>query len=412
MVSLTRRATVAIDRAERPLFGAVLLGAFFGVIGQNTVGMIGPFLSAEFSIDATILGTLNAFTFASMALGSIILGWVAGRAGLRQSLRWGVGFIVVGSLIGAAGDGMTAFALSRIVTGIGLGGLSTNSVATLTALVSATARGSAVSLLNVAAGGLGNVAAFLFGLGIVGVFAAPEQAGGHGWRVILIAIAVLGVIVWLTYRAIPDVTKGAAPAGAPAQASADSGALRPPLVRAAASYFVTAGCTLTVLTFLPTLLASSGGVSSSESLLLAAIVQVGGLVGACFSLLFAANGGVKRYVIGAGTLCVGVCLAIVLQGHHIAVLMTSALLFQLAGVFAVTLYWRWFPMLFSSSERPRGMGIIIGSGSLGAVGLTWAGGVLLDRGGPALLFGGIGCAYLILLVCVSFVPERPSFDRH
>jgi hypothetical protein len=60
---------IGVTRAHKLILLLILLGAPFDSFEQNTVGIAGPALRAQWQLSAGDIGFLNTITFASSALG-------------------------------------------------------------------------------------------------------------------------------------------------------------------------------------------------------------------------------------------------------------------------------------------------------------------------------------------------------
>lgn len=88
-----------------------------------TMGYVGPHLLRDWGIPRTELAPVNSAGLIGMALGSIALGWLGDRIGRKRAYVTCLAFLCTGSLFCYLSSSVAELTAWRLVTGIGLGGV-------------------------------------------------------------------------------------------------------------------------------------------------------------------------------------------------------------------------------------------------------------------------------------------------
>lgn len=131
------------------------------------------------------------------------------RIGRRTLLGANLMIFAVGSLLCAFAPSYEILVAARFLVGLGLGGEIATAVIMLAEFFSAKHRGTAVGLINVAAAGLGNMLAPLFGVIVFSVFTGDDR---WRWLFGILVIPALAVVVYR--RALPETPRYLPPAAA------------------------------------------------------------------------------------------------------------------------------------------------------------------------------------------------------
>ena len=129
-------------------------------------------LKREWGLSDAELGTLLRMNLVGMALGALGVSPVADQFGRRPAILTCLGFMSVGMAIGGISDGFLAWRLARVVTGIGIGGMT--ATAGMLALEYASQRRREFAASAVAS-------AYPVGT-IIGAYVAVAVLDGYGWR--------------------------------------------------------------------------------------------------------------------------------------------------------------------------------------------------------------------------------------
>ncbi len=432
---------IGVTTAHKLIVLLVLVGVLFDVFEQNTIGLIGPILRAQWGLGAADIGFLNTITFASAAIGRLGSGILADRLGRRFMLNVNLLLFTVGAVICALAPGYTVLACGRFLVGLGLGGEIVTAVTLLAEFCSSGFRGTAVGMINVG-GELGNMLAPAFALVIFTL--AP---GANGWRWLFGALVLPAIMVVFYRRFVPETPRFLVAQGrvteanrvlsqlatgsfttksytvtdyvtaAPVRADTRLGSIiadisRGGLLRRTAAVgiasWMTFGAQLTILTLMPTILVAQGH-TITRSFFYTIILQSGSLLGALAAAILAAR--VRRKVVlTAGAICA------VVAGLGFGFLATTdslILLFGAAFQFFVlllnTTIWIFAPENYPTRVRAFGTSFILALGTMAGAWMPLVAGRVFDMGGTAGMFSLMAGMYAIFAIAVQFAPE--TFGR-
>lgn len=102
------------------LVTALLLAALDG-FDALSMAFVGPVLSHDWHIGKVILGLLLSSSLAGMAIGAMVLAPIADKLGRRAVVLGAIAILTIGSGLSAAAGSVPALAVSRVLTGIGIG---------------------------------------------------------------------------------------------------------------------------------------------------------------------------------------------------------------------------------------------------------------------------------------------------
>ncbi len=193
---------IGVTRSHHTIIFLILIGCLFDSFEQNAVGIVGPMLREQWGLSASDIGLLNTVTFACAAVGRIISGFIADRYGRRVMLSIDLLLFTLGAGICAMAPNLAVMALGRAVVGFGLGGEIAIAVTMLAEFCSTKFRGTAVGLVNVGAGGLGNFLAPGFGLLVFWMF-----PGDNAWRWLFACLMVPALLGAFYRRYIPETPR-------------------------------------------------------------------------------------------------------------------------------------------------------------------------------------------------------------
>ncbi len=166
------------------------------------VGSIGPALQSHKALNMTAaeLGASASAYVGGAVIGALFFGWLTDRIGRRAIFSITLGIYVIGVLGSACSWGPLTFALSRIVTGLGIGGEYAAINSAVDEMVPARLRGRinlAVNASYWAGAAIGAGASLL----VTGGGILPE---GIGWRIGFAIGGLLGLpVIWLR-RFVPE----------------------------------------------------------------------------------------------------------------------------------------------------------------------------------------------------------------
>lgn len=430
---------IGVRGVHRQIVAMVLLGVFFDVLEQNAVGITGPILAEYWGLEAGDIGLLNTVTFTATAIGRVVTGILSDRYGRRTMLTFNLLIFTLGALICALAPSYEVLMLGRGIVGFGLGGEIAVAVVMVSEFFSARNRGTAVGLINVLGGGLGNMLAPAFGLAVFALFPGPDR-----WRWVF-GLLVLPALLVIFYRIfIPETPRfllsrgkvneasrvldrlhhgrllGTAPESGPWLDATDGDALvteaRPRLreivtgklrrrtISLGVAVCMTYGAQITMLTLIPTILTAQG-YTIGKSLLFTLVMQSGSLVGAVTASL-AARRLPRKFVLTVGAILgivFGLCFGF-LTGHVALVLVFGAL-FNFCVVLLNTSIWIYAPELYPTRLRGFGTSVILALGSLAGGLMPLLAGWVFDLTGIAGMFTLMAGLYVVFAVAVQFPPE-------
>jgi putative MFS transporter len=324
-------------------------------------------------------------------------------------------------------------------------------LALLAELNSTRFRPTAVSILQVGAGGLGNPVAYAYGLVIIGLIgpALPMFLGGPGasWRWVFGLLALPTLLILYTRRHMPEtprylVAKGRIHDANRSLSVLASGRLSPrnltvtnylpeetgteavrdkarfreilqgPLARNSA---VLGTCTamlfgaqFILLTFWPVILVAEGYTIAS-SLVFTMVIFIGAVLGAIVASFL--NSRYRRrptVAVGAALSCVS-AVAFAFVAHGPVAILLLGFLFEFFSWWTNTAISAWCPELYPTRVRAFGIGAISNLGMIAGALLPPFAGALLSGVGPAALLGLVAIMCALVLVAVPFGPE--TFGR-
>ena len=193
---------IGVTRSHKSIIFLVVCGVLFDVFEQNAVGLVGPLLRQQWGLDATDIAFLNTITFFAAAMGRLLSGYLADLMGRRFMLNVNLALFTLGAVGCALAPDYAFLAVARAIVGFGLGGEITTAVTMLAEFCSARFRGTAVGLINVGGGGLGNMLAPAFALGVFTLF-----PGDDSWRWLFGCLVMPAIFIVFYRRFVPETPR-------------------------------------------------------------------------------------------------------------------------------------------------------------------------------------------------------------
>lgn len=429
---------IGVTRSHHTIIFLILIGCLFDAFEQNAVGIIGPMLKQQWGLTAGDIGLLNSVTFAAAAIGRIVSGYIADRYGRRVMLTIDLLLFTLGAGICAMAPNLTVMALGRAVVGFGLGGEIAIAVTMLSEFCSTKFRGTAVGLVNVGAGGMGNFLAPGFGLLVFWLF-----PGDNSWRWLFVCLMVPALLGAFYRRYIPETPRfllsqgrvgelnqvlsklaagrlsGTVPTREYVTADGPAATLRRTKVRVTEIFrgalarrtvplcitiWMAYGAQLSVLTLMPTIFVSLG-YTMSKSLLFTMVMQGGSLLGAIAASALGFHFPRKRVLTIGAVLALCAALTIGFVAKSIVVLLVSGAVFQFFVLLLNTTIWIFAPELYPTKVRAFGTAFILATGTAAGALMPLVAGRLFDAVGIAGVFGMVAAMYAIFTLSVQSVPE-------
>ena len=183
----------------------VLLNALDG-FDVLSISFASPGIAAEWEIQRAALGVVLARELIGMAAGSLSLGVACDRWGRRPTILACLILMVSGMALAANAGSIVALSASRLLTGVGIGGMLAATNAAAAEMANRRHHDLSVALM---AGG--------YPLGaVVGGAIASHLLVEHGWRSVFLfgacaSLLAVPLVLWLLPETIPFLVRGTAP---------------------------------------------------------------------------------------------------------------------------------------------------------------------------------------------------------
>lgn len=179
----------------------VLLNALDG-FDVLSIGFAAPGIAEEWNIDRAALGLVLSMELIGMALGAVTLGGIADRRGRRPAILACLAIMAGGMYAASVAGSLTALAIFRFATGLGIGGMLASINAMVAEYANTRYRSLAVTLM---AGG------YPIGAIVGGIFASRLLAE-HDWRSVFLAgaaatAAFIPLVLWLLPESIAYLSR-------------------------------------------------------------------------------------------------------------------------------------------------------------------------------------------------------------
>ncbi|WP_202878196.1 MFS transporter [Luteimonas marina] len=382
------------------------------------ISFAAPGIAAEWGIDRAVLGVVLSMELVGMALGSVLIGNLADRIGRRPVILGCLVTMTLGMFLAAFADSVAALSVTRLFTGLGIGGMLSSTSAMVAEFSSDRRRN-----LNVVL----NIAGYSAGAVVGGLIAAQLLERTGEWRsVFLLGAAATTVLLPLVFWCMPESIEsqiarrprgalegvnrtlrrlGMAPVDALPAADAQvarasfgalfSSAYARPTVLLTIAYFAQIMAFYFIQKWTPKLLVDMGFDAASAGRVLV-FVNIGCVIGAVAMGLASQRMRLQPLVVGAMVLSFATIASYGLLPHDLVWFSAVAVL---AGFFTNASVVGMYPVLvrtYPALLRASGTGFVIGVGRGGSVvGPIAAGGLL--AGGSALLVvsGAMGAGALV-----------------
>jgi MFS family permease len=322
-----------------------------------SISFASPGIARDWGISQATLGWVLSTELFGMAMGSVLLGSVADRKG-RRPIILGCLLAMGAGMYGAAqATNLEALLLSRLVTGVGIGGMLASINAATAEATSNRWRSLAMALM---------VIGYPLG-GVVGGIVVEHLLGSGTWRDVFTAGAVatalfIPIVWWLVPESVAFLQRS--------RAADVMGLFRPgravTTVLMTVAYFAHMTSLYFILKWVPKIVVDLGFAPAAAAGVLR-WVNVGGATGGVIFGLLATRVGLKRLTI---VTLVGCSAMIVVFGRGSTDIAGLTLRAAMAGFFAnatmVGLY-SLFAKVFPTHMRASGTGFAVGVGRGGAV---------------------------------------------
>lgn len=364
-------------------------------LDYQLLALVAPLILEEWGVDRGSFGTAMAAALFGMAIGAGGGGWLGDRIGRLRALVLSVLLFGCATIAASRADSVGMLAVLRVLGGIGFGAAGPNAIALVTDWLPERWRTYAVALLAV-----GTPAG-----GMVGALALPVMLPPLGWRGVFVSLGLLAValaaVLALVLREKPQAEQAA---------DAPRGRL---LSRANLRLNAGIGLSFAALTaivyglnaWMPSFL-TDAGFTLDQALRASFAFNACSIAGALAAGWLVRAAGSRATLLGSTiiTCAALVGFGLVLDhaphapdlGLRIVIDSLAASVGAFASVAVTTLY-AMAALLYPPAIRAGGIGLGMTLGRIGGIGMSFAGGYLLDwAGGSALaLFGVLAVCALI-----------------
>jgi putative MFS transporter len=430
---------IGLTTAHFGIVAMVLFGVFFDAIEQNAVGITGPLLRESWGLGGTEIGLLNTATFTAVALGRILAGAVMDRFGRRTLLGANLLVFAFGSLLCAFAPNYEVLVGARFLVGLGLGGEIAVAVIMLSEFFSAKHRGTAVGMINVAAAGLGNMLAPLFGVIVFAIFTGDDR-----WRWLFGLLVLPALAVVFARRSRPETPRFLAATGRVAEANTvinrlAQGKLRGTLdsevqylnvdtsvddhaaprarwtemfgrryrrstLALGIAVCMSYAAQISMLTLIPVIL-TERGMSISSALWYTLVMQSGSLIGALTAALIARKLPRKVTLTGGAVLGIVAGLGFGFFATSIGLVLFFGALFNFSVIILNTTIWLFAPEQYPTRIRGLATSVILALGSLSGGLFPLIAGAVLDSSGVGAMFAMLAGLFIVCGIAVQFPKE-------
>ncbi|WP_342248967.1 MFS transporter [Sphingomonas sp. OTU376] len=386
---MSMAASEPLDAARAALARRVILGcaivAFLDGFDTQAIGPAIPAIAAQLGLRPDAMGSVLGASQVGFLVGAFLFGALGDRFGRKRMLLLTTALFAVGTLATALSASLNALLISRVVTGLGLGGASPNFVSLVGEFSREDRRARAVTMLW-AAVPLG---------GMVGAYTTGQILPVHGWHAIFVigAIAPIPVLAAIALL-FPESREVAHAKAAPVAALFRSDIRGTTLLLWVTSFMTWSTIVVTAL-WLPALLQRAGWTGPHAATMLA-LNNGGGIIGTLVVGMLVGRGGAHRALVAmlAAAACLVALMGVLTSAPYgFAALAIAAGCATSAGggtLLAVS------AGTYAPGARSTGVGWALGVGRIGTVLGPLAIGIMLGLGASvATAFAAIAVLALI-----------------
>ncbi len=382
--------------ARRVILGCAIV-AFLDGFDTQAIGPAIPAIAAQLGLMPEAMGSVLGASQVGFLIGAFLFGVLGDRLGRKRMLLFTTALFAVGTLATALSASLPMLLLSRVVTGLGLGGASPNFVSLVGEFTPEARRARTVTMLW---------AAVPFG-GMVGAFATGQILPHYGWHSIFLIGAAAPVPVMAAMALLfPESREVAHERTAPVAALFTRDIRATTLLLWITSFMTWSTVVVTAL-WLPALLQRAGWAAPHAATMLA-LNNGGGIIGTLVVGLMITRGGVKHALVAA--LATAGCL-IALMGLLTATPFAFAVLAIGAGCATSAAGGTLLAVsagTYEPAARSTGVGWALGVGRVGTVLGPLAVGVMLGLGASVMMaFAAIALLALLGVLAATGLARSP-----
>jgi AAHS family 4-hydroxybenzoate transporter-like MFS transporter len=357
-------------------------------LDYQLLAQLAPVILADWGVDRGTFGTAMAAALFGMAIGAAGGGWLGDRIGRLRALVLAVVLFGCATVAASQAQGVTSLALLRVIGGVGFGAAGPNAIALVTDWLPDRWRTYAVALLAV-----GTPAG-----GMVGALVLPVLLPPLGWRGVFVVLGLVAValaaVLQLVLREAP---RGEQVAGAEGQSLLSRANLR---LNAGIglSFAALTAIVYGLNAWMPSFL-TDAGFTLEQALRASLVFNACSIAWALLAGWLVRAAGSRSTLLGSTALTCLCLIAFGLTLDHappapdLALRVTLDALAAGVGAFAsvaVTTLYAMAAILYPPAIRASGIGLGMTLGRVGGIGMSFAGGYLLDwAGGSALTLFGV-----------------------
>jgi benzoate transport len=389
------------------------------------IAFAAPLLSKDWQLSPEALGVLLSAGLAGMTAGSLLIAPLADRWGRRALTLLSLGVVSVGMLASAVVDDQLQMAVTRVLTGLGVGAMLPSLNTIVAEYSSARRRELALSIMSTG---------YPIGATLGGI-AAIFIIDSFGWRGIFVlggalSTLMIPLVMWRLPESL-DFLLAKRPANALASANAllrklgqaeldalpertaaaqgarpqdlFAGTLARPTWLLWLAFFCVMSSFYFVLSWTPKLLVDAG-LTPGRGLSGGVLVNIGGIAGTVLLGVLAARLGIVRlhtFAILAAAAAVsafGLASGSLQVAFVLAPIVGLFLFISLVGLYVIT------PSIYPTEVRNTGTGFAIGVGRCGAIASPYLAGLLLSAGwSPDRAYMAFAVPLLVAAVAVTLL---------
>ena len=364
-------------------------------------------ISKDFGLSKTEFGMLVSAGLIGMVVGSMVLAPLADKFGRRPILLLSVAFSAVGLAVSGFSTTSEILAFSRILTGLGVGGILVGTNVITSEYSSKKWRSFAISVY--AAG---------FGIGaMIGGLMAKSLQAAYSWHAVYFAGAAMSAVVFVVlFIWLPesiDYLNAKQPQNAKARliTSLFSQQYLRSTLLLWLSFFAIMFCFYFISSWTPALL-KEAGMTMEESINVGMMISLGGAAGSLVYGLIASRWS-ARSVLMLFTVASSIAIVVfILSSANLAIALVLGVvvgeLFDgcISGLYTIN------PATYDADIRNTGVGWAIGAGRAGSVLAPTVAGMLLDSGWEKqTLYIAVAGVMLIATVALAFKKSHIEIKR-
>ncbi len=398
-----------------------------------SISFASPGIAKDWSIDRAALGVVLSMELIGMAIGALLLGAIADKAGRRPTILVCLGVMALGMFAASRAQDVIFLSAVRLFTGLGIGGMLAATNAIVAECANAKRRNLSVAIM---AGGYpmgaivgGTIASAL--IGTTGRWQTVFEFGAAATAcfIPLVLWLVPETIAFLLYKRPANaldrinrtmVRQGRAPLSCLPEAEARMKVRFVDMFApgmAATTLLLTVAYFAHIMTFyflmkwIPKIVADLGYAPAAAGGVLV-WANVGGASGSVLLSLLTLRAPVRRLVMGAMILA---SVAVAGFGQPLGSLAALSLVAGIAGFFtngATAGLYALFAQSFPAAVRAGGTGLVIGVGRGGAALGPILAGILFTRGWSLpMVAATMACGSLAAMAALAFLPTDPARRR-